>query len=623
MLYKNIVKIADEWRIVMLKKIYIKIKRLILDSNIFLKLIIFTIFVSALPLLVISFIFNSKIEQIISNELSSSYEQIVNQYVLSVNYKIDIYQTLLTNIASNRTIVDLLSVQDKISANEAYDIGDKIRKEIGLLVGAQNISELRNIMIYSTNEKNPIYAPKISNVAAIKDEQWYKVNIASENKANICFLYKSSTREDIFSYTKAIVYNSEQRYGEKAGFVKLDINPSLFFGSTVNQNKSQNATTYVLNNGKEIFSSDGSNIPKLPEAAMKNILELNDGVEYGEVSNEKVVIIHKKISQNGFKALFLFKYGEIEKKKNDVRNFIITFSTMVIIIILCLTVVFSKYFSKRIRILINKMEKVQNGDMKITEKIDGNDEIGIVDNHFNKMVVKLQMLINNNYIQQLEKREAELNALQFQINPHFLYNTLETINSIAAIQKCYEVCEISQKLGEMFRYSININKSEFVTLEKELKHIENYIYIQKIRFRDKFEVFFSMSDEVKKCKVLRFILQPIVENAIIHGFKDSTQCGCIEIAAYIEANKLILRIEDDGNGITDEQVEYLNAYINKRNDYILTSYKRSIGVKNVNMRIKLACGDEYGILFKSKVNVGTQVIFTLPLYGFHEEGLDV
>ncbi len=612
-----------EWGIVLFKKVYNKIKRLVLDSNIFLKLIIFTIFVSALPLLFISFAFNSKIEKIISNELSSSYEQIVNQYVLSLNYKIDIYQTLLTNIASNRAIVDLLSEQEKIAANDAYDIGDKIRKEIGLLVGAQNISELKNIMIYSTNEKNPIYAPKISNVAAIKDEQWYKANMAAENKVNNHFLYKSSAKEDIFSYTKAIVYNSEERYGEKAGFVKLDIIPSLFFGSTVDYNKSQNATAYVLNKGKQIFSSDGSSLPKLPEAAMKNILELNNGIDYGEISNEKVVIIHKNISQDGFKAVFLFKYGEIEKKKQDTRDFIITFSTIFIVIICCLTILFSKYFSRRIRVLINKMEKVENGDMKITEKIEGNDEIGIVDNHFNKMVVKLQMLINNNYIQQLEKREAELNALQFQINPHFLYNTLETINSIAAIQKCYEVCEISQKLGEMFRYSINISKSEFVTLEKELKHIENYIYIQKIRFRDKFEVFFSMSDEVKKYKVLRFILQPIVENAIIHGFKDSIECGCIEIAAYVEDDKLILRIEDDGNGITEEQVNYLNDYINKKNDYILTSYKRSIGVKNVNMRIKLACGDEYGILFKSKVDVGTQVIFTLPLYGIHEGDSDV
>lgn len=598
----------------MLINLYKFVKQRIRDSKIFFKLIVFTILISALPLLLISIILNSKMEKIIENELSVSYEQLVDQYVSSINYKTDIYQTLNDNVSSNINIVDLLAHQDKETSMEAYDLGKKISKEVGLLLGARNIKELYNIMIYSFDEKNPIYGPKISNIEAIKDEKWFENNM-KKNKVSDFFLYKvPGINYDILSFTKVIVDSSDANYGKKLGLIKLDVKTSSFFGTTMNYNKGQDANIYIIKGDKVMYSGDGSSLPRISKAVLKNMLDNDNGMEYTKISGEKVIIVYKNISLTGLKAVFIYHYGEIEKKASDIRLTIIYFAIITILVILCFTIMFSRKFSERIKILVNKMEKVENGDMEITEKIYGNDEIGMVDKHFNKMVGKLQYLINNNYIQQLEKREAELNALQLQINPHFLYNTLEIINSIAAVKNCYEICEISQKLGEMFRYSINTNKSEFITLEKELKHIENYIFIQKYRFKDKFEVFFSMEPEVLKCRVLRFILQPIVENAILHGFKNNEKHGCIEIAASVENNQLIIKIEDDGNGISEEQVEDLNNYINRRNENLTMDYERSIGIKNVNMRIKLACGDEYGILISSKINVGTQVVFMLPLY---------
>jgi two-component system sensor histidine kinase YesM len=162
---------------------------------------------------------------------------------------------------------------------------------------------------------------------------------------------------------------------------------------------------------------------------------------------------------------------------------------------------------------------------------------------------------------------------------------------------------------------MSIQGSELIALQKELNHIENYIYLQQMQYDEPFEVFYDIEDGTKKCKVLKFILQPIVENAIRHGFKDRSGKGTIEISSFIENNYLFLTVQDDGKGMTEEKVKELNDYINEKQEQVLTGYKKSIGMRNVNLRIKLCCGDLYGMAVKSKENMGTQVVFKLPVYG--------
>jgi len=602
-------------------RLYKLLRNVIVNTRYSVKMIFFIVFVSAIPFLTVSTVLGHKMGRIIENELSKSYEQTLNQYVSNINYKLDIYQTLLTNIASNSTIGEQLSFNENSSLNENYDIALNVSRELAMLIGSRKIKELYNFMIYTYNTKNLIYGPKVSNVSAIKNEKWY-MEMKERGKVNDYFIYKTGNNE-ILSFTKEIVNLKGKKYGEKVGFVKLDVHAQTFFSSIANLESKESMKIYMLDeDGNVIYSERNEKLPFSREYVNK-LYSSASGLEKTMVSKEKVILVHKNISTYGWKALFVFHYGEIEKKADDINRTIILFTLMASAVILILTILFSRAFSARVQTLLNKMEKVERGDMEITEKIEGKDEIGIIDAHFNKMVGEVQYLINRNYINQLEKREAELNALQFQINPHFLYNTLEAINSIAAMNKCFEICEISQKLGEMFRYSINKSGSEMVSLEEEIKHIDNYIYIQKIRFRDKFEIFYNIEENAKRVRVLKFILQPIIENAIVHGFKDKAGIGYIEVSAYIEKDKLFIKVEDDGNGMTEEKVKVLNDYINKKDDNITRAYKKSIGIRNVNMRIKLACGDEYGISVNSEIKSGTTVLFTLPAYGMEGGNLNV
>ena len=173
--------------------------------------------------------------------------------------------------------------------------------------------------------------------------------------------------------------------------------------------------------------------------------------------------------------------------------------------------------------LISKMDRVKGGNFDIlaSDVIDGDDEVATIDRNFNDMVKMLKKLIDDNYVQKLSTREAELNALKFQINPHFLFNTLETINAMSTELGVNQIGVISQKLGEMFRYSLNVSPGELELLKNELRHVRNYVDIQKIRFDDMFDVVYEVPEEFMTCRVMRFILQPIVENAIKYGAEQS------------------------------------------------------------------------------------------------------
>jgi len=591
----------------------ILLRKFNIDLKISFKLIVFSIVISTIPLFLISVVFDNKIQEYYGEKLNESYEQVVSQYVSNLNYKIELYQTFLTNICSNQNINDLLVDENKYTNLEVYDIGKKISNEVGLLIGSRSIEELRNIMVYIYDESLPIYASKVTNVKEVQDEEWY-IKIHNNVNKGYVFYDINNYYKDVLSLYKQIVGVSDENYGQKLGFAKLDINTDGFFRIKNSFNYETEKKIYIIDEeGTVKWGSRDKNLSIIGLKRINEILDNEIGNKFIEISGQKKVLFYKTVPEYGWKVVFLFDNKGIDKYVIETRKAIATYLVLLILLMTSLIILFSKKFSGRIDLIISKMEKVENGDLIITDKIEGNDEISILDKHFNEMVYRLEELITSNYVQQLERREAELNALQFQINPHFLYNTLESINSLAAINECYEICEISHKLGEMFRYSMNKDSSEFVCLDNEIKHIKNYIYIQKIRFKDRFEVFYNVEKYAKRLKILKFILQPIVENAIIHGFQNKKGNSCLEISAYVENNKLYIKVIDDGNGMSGEQIQRLNSYINEREDSINSGYKKSIGIKNVNMRIKLSCGDEYGLNIESKQNIGTQVIITLPV----------
>lgn len=252
------------------------------------------------------------------------------------------------------------------------------------------------------------------------------------------------------------------------------------------------------------------------------------------------------------------------------------------------------------------MARVTIENMNEQVNITTDDEIGHLAGNFNSMLERIENLKEQVVEEQEDKRRYELQALQAQINPHFLYNTLDSIIWMAETQDS-NIVAMTEALAKLFRISLNKGNEE-ILLKKEIEHVKNYLIIQSMRYADKFTFEICVEPEVEKCRIIKLILQPIVENCIYHGIKKKRGSGHIRIRAFREECNLIIKVEDDGCGISQEMCRKMLSY-EVEPENISGS---GIGVKNVNERIQLRFGKEYGLSYQSEEGKGTTVTYLLP-----------
>lgn len=221
------------------------------------------------------------------------------------------------------------------------------------------------------------------------------------------------------------------------------------------------------------------------------------------------------------------------------------------------------------------------------------------------MVSRLRELWDNIIEKQRQLRRSELRALQAQINPHFLYNTLDSIKWLAKLNHVPEISTIATQLGKLLRTSIS-SEEELMTVEESLKNIQSYLEIQKIRYSDKFEVVLDINPDMNPYRIPKLILQPIVENAIQHGLDHKSDKGCLLIKGWMEEGKLFFEVTDNGVGIGEEKLKNIHSGLDLRTS------KESIGIHNVNRRIQLYYGEQYGLIVKSQLGIGTTVTLWMP-----------
>jgi len=256
-----------------------------------------------------------------------------------------------------------------------------------------------------------------------------------------------------------------------------------------------------------------------------------------------------------------------------------------------------------------------DGDSDYLEGLTNDDSYSGVE----RLISCVKTALQNNYTSQMLKSQAEIHALQSQINPHFLYNTLETIRSHAIIQKSTEIAEMTEALATLFRYSIS-QPGEMTSFAEELENVDNYLTIQRYRFPDKFSVVKKIEDEeILKYRLPILTIQPIIENAIHHGLETKLGVGTITIRAFTTQTRLVIMVEDDGSGISAERLREIDTAFHETPKAggmaVETSSamkKSGIALINVNRRIQFYFGQEYGIHVYSTQGVGTTVELSLP-----------
>lgn len=298
---------------------------------------------------------------------------------------------------------------------------------------------------------------------------------------------------------------------------------------------------------------------------------------------------------------------EIQMQNNRAFQICILISGLVIALVIPLSIKSARSVTVPIKKLCDMTKLVAKGDFTARTTVKSQDEVATLMDNFNDMTVKIGHLVDRIQKEQENLRIVESKLLQAQINPHFLYNTLDTIVWLAEAKQTEDVVKMVTHLSEFFRTTLSKGK-DFITLAEERRHVESYLQIQQFRYQDIMTYEIRMEEEILKYSVPKLMLQPLVENALYHGIKNKRGGGTILIEGKKQGNIISLKVIDNGKGMSREELEELRRYVMGCED----SSEKGFGLSNVNERIHHYYGPEYGLFFESEENVGTEAAIIIP-----------
>lgn len=330
----------------------------------------------------------------------------------------------------------------------------------------------------------------------------------------------------------------------------------------------------------------------------------------GKLYKQDVIIVSEKIPVADWYIVRFVNRDSATQLFSDMIEIMAAILVVVVCISLAYAMWFTRIINKPVKTLMQVCTKVAKGDFDAHVELKRKDEFGELGDTFNRMLREINRLFAQERANQKRKAELEYQILEAQINPHFLYNTLDSIKWLAVMQGMDNIGEMSTALINLLQYNLGKKEGETI-LRDEVESVRNYIIIQKYRYSDIFEFTTSIDEEAANCQVLRFILQPLVENSIIHGFGEGRANYRVHIAARIYDDKLHIKVIDNGAGMDHESTKLLN-----RNEKKGSRFSK-IGVNNVCERLKLHFGEEAQLVFDSEPNIATIAEIILPV--IHEE----
>ena len=450
------------------------------------------------------------------------------------------------------------------------------------------------------NKYSIIKDDRAEEISDYRKSVWYqKINDKSSDKVII------SQKTDN-TYENYVVYRIEDRYSMKTvGYLRIELKLSYL--------KEQILKKYRLLEGTTIYNQEKQML--FYDEKILGISEWEKNAGFQEIKES--LIAWKRSKNTGWTIVMAISKEELLKERT--KQFL--FLLFIVIMIIFLTVQISKKFFSVItgnyRRLMEGMEKVKQGELTVQVESKEEDEISNLIAEFNIMMNKIDELMRSIEGNQALLKEAEIKALQQQINPHFMHNIMETIMGLASEGMDEEIITVSECMSDMLRY--NTRMENMTDLRTELGQVKNYVQVLKIRFEDRFEAYYDIDQECLNCQIVKFTLQPLVENAISHGLKNTWEGGIIRIRIkkelWQEFSGISIMIYDNGCGIEEEKKQELEKRLRmtteKPLEYI-EQYK-SLGLMNVHLRLRLCYGEKYQIELFSKKDKGTCIHIKIPL----------
>ncbi|KRE47055.1 cache domain-containing sensor histidine kinase [Paenibacillus sp. Soil522] len=372
-----------------------------------------------------------------------------------------------------------------------------------------------------------------------------------------------------------------------------------------------NSRLFLLDQNKEIMASEG-NTPSI------------DTFQFEELKNDNRYIMQTStLSRTGWELISVIPKNELLQELNIVQRLnITTYAVMFCLLGLFLIIFFTRIL-RPIKALMDFMKSYPKTGGESRFPVVYHNEIGVLAANLNKMLDEIDSLIKQKYEIEIMKNQMEISAFRNQINPHFLYNTLECISAMAIFYKAQDIGNISASLSNMFRYSVK--GGDFSTIQDEISHIKEYAKIIEYRFMGKIRVVVDADERLLKQKTIKMLLQPMVENAVFHGLEMKIDSGVVRVEVKMtEQNQVQYIVQDNGYGMEETQLKELVARLRQfeSQGWMAREATKGIGLPNINRRIKLLYGDKADMSIYSKRGTGTTVIITFPLQD-HAEPLEV
>lgn len=532
----------------------------------------------------------------------------IQQVNRSIEFQINNTMSIIDLISRDLDVLEFLSWDYNHNDAESLLTKSKLRSLISDVTdtysGIEGIAIVGAYNYYISNEMYSLsYTPII-------DDDWFKncinskkITISRYDNSRQLVYYNSPGADKLITICKPIYLPNSSR---PAGVILVDYNVN-FIDNLVNQS-SLNRSDFVYisdENGQPIYSPSHFIVPRIRLSWFGND---DKHIFQKTIQGNTYVFMYEVSSLTNWKTIGVFSLDQTLQPIKNFRKYLIIFMAATGLIAFGLVLFISGTIVRPLTKLNKLVQRASQGDFNVRFNSKYNDEIGQLGKSFNKMIIDLEDLISQVYFEQRKKRKAELQVLQEQIKPHFLYNTFDTIHWLAKKYKAEPIVEIIMALTRFFRYGLSSGK-DLIPIEDELQHVINYLIIQKVRYGDKLSYRIKVPPEVKKYCVQKLILQPFVENSLYHGIKLTKRKGIIHIEAAIKDDKLILSVIDNGAGMSEKKCEKIRESMSGDSVENRTSY----GIFNVNERIRITNGNEYGVKVSSLEGHYTRVDIIHPL----------
>lgn len=539
-------------------------------------------------------------------ENSSEYTHTIIQ---QMNQNIDSYIDYMENIAylisSNEDVQDYL-FDEKIDNEGRYRILNQFQTIL------DSRSDIRNVGIISKNGRMLINdgSKSVNQDLDLNTQEWYATALEKPNGPILTSSHVqhiiSGERPWVITLSRGIRDRSGS--GEKEGVFFIDLNYSAISGLCDQSTVGTKGYAFILDaKGNIVYHPQQQQLyNELQTENISLIMDTDEDTVLTGTGNDGKLYSISRSEKTGWTVVDCTNVKELLSKSRQAQSVYVL--TAIILVIVAL--LFSRFMARSITLPIQKlrdsMKKVQEGDFSVSDVVvDSKNEIGSLTKSFDVMTHRIHELMEQNVHEQEEKRKSELKALQSQINPHFLYNTLDSIIWMAEGKKNEEVVLMTASLARLLRQSIS-NEDEVVPIANEVEYARGYLTIQKMRYKDKLEFQIEVDSSILYIPLIKLVLQPIIENAIYHGLKYKESKGLLIVKGFMKDGNAVLQVIDDGVGMDEETLAHI--YDKHKVNY----HSNGVGVYNVHKRLKLYYGEDYGITYTSELGKGTTATITIP-----------